>query len=71
VNDHPAAGPTLDDPELGVVVERHTTPGRQLAVAVAGTALVLIAFTVPLATLSATASGLHAGPGPRPGSSVR
>ena len=43
--------------------EGHTTPGRQLVVAAAGTALVLIAFTVPLGTLPATAAGLHAGPG--------
>lgn len=28
-----------------------------------GTALVLVAFTIPLGTLSATAAGLHAGPG--------
>ncbi|MEV6969759.1 MFS transporter [Hamadaea sp. NPDC051192] len=37
--------------------------GRTLAVASAGTLLVLLAFTVPLATLSATAADLTAGPG--------
>ncbi len=35
--------------------------GRTLAVAAAGTALVLIAFTTPLATLPATSAGVHAG----------
>jgi MFS family permease len=37
--------------------------GRTLAVAAAGTMLVLVAFTAPLATLSATAAGVHAGAG--------
>jgi predicted MFS family arabinose efflux permease len=37
--------------------------GRTLAVAAAGTLLVLVAFTAPLATLPATAAGVHAGPG--------
>ncbi len=44
-------------------VDAHGHPGRQLTVAAAGTALVLIAFTVPLGTLPATAAGLDAGPG--------
>lgn len=38
-------------------------PGGTLAVAAAGTLLVLVAFTTPLATLVATAAGLGAGPG--------
>ena len=38
-------------------------PGRTLAVAAAGTLLVLVAFTVPLTTLAGTAAGLGAGPG--------
>src|SRR4051812_49794318 len=37
--------------------------GRTLAVAAAGTLLTLVAFTTPLATLPATAAGVHAGPG--------
>ncbi|WP_238009122.1 MFS transporter [Dactylosporangium sp. AC04546] len=37
--------------------------GGTLAVAAAGTALVLVAFTAPLATLPATAAAVHAGPG--------
>jgi MFS family permease len=37
--------------------------GRTLAVAAAGTLLVLVAFTAPLATLPATAAGVHAGAG--------
>jgi predicted MFS family arabinose efflux permease len=37
--------------------------GRTLAVAAAGTLLVLVAFTTPLATLPATAAGVHAGTG--------
>jgi diketogulonate reductase-like aldo/keto reductase len=38
-------------------------PGRTLAVAAAGTLLVLVAFTTPLTTLASTAAGLGAGPG--------
>ncbi|MDQ7911097.1 hypothetical protein RB614_42075 [Phytohabitans sp. ZYX-F-186] len=45
--------------------------GRTLAVASAGTLLVLLAFTVPLATLSATAADLSAGPGAQRGSCRR
>jgi hypothetical protein len=37
-------------------------PGRTLAVAAAGTLLVLVAFTIPLATRSSTAADLGAGP---------
>ncbi len=37
--------------------------GRTLAVAAAGTLLVLVAFTTPLGTLPATAAGVHAGAG--------
>ena len=37
--------------------------GRTLAVAAAGTLLVLVAFTTPLATLPATAAGVDAGAG--------
>ena len=39
------------------------TAGRTLAVASAGTLLVLVAFTAPLATLTATAAGVHASAG--------
>jgi MFS family permease len=56
----PGSDPTVSP---GSTARSPGTPGRQLAVAAAGTALVLIAFTVPLGTLPATASGLHAGPG--------
>jgi MFS family permease len=42
---------------------RQASPGGQLTIAAAGTVLVLVAFTVPLGTLSARASALHAGPG--------
>ena len=38
-------------------------PSRTLAVAAAGTLLVLVAFTTPLTTLASTAAGLGAGPG--------
>lgn len=41
----------------------HPAAARTLAVAAAGTLLVLVAFTTPLATLPATAAGVHAGPG--------
>jgi MFS family permease len=41
----------------------HPAAGRTLAVAAAGTLLVLVAFTTPLATLPATAAGVHAGTG--------
>jgi MFS family permease len=37
-------------------------PGHTLAVAAAGTLLILVAFTIPLATLSSTAADLGAGP---------
>jgi MFS family permease len=40
-----------------------SSPARTLAVAATGTALVLVMFTVPLATLSATAAAVHAGVG--------
>lgn len=42
---------------------RRPDPGRTLAVAAAGTLLVLVAFTTPLTTLVSTAAGLGAGPG--------
>ena len=42
---------------------RRLNPGRTLAIAAAGTLLVLVAFTVPLTTLAGTAAGLGAGPG--------
>ncbi len=42
---------------------RRLDPGHTLAVAAAGTLLVLVAFTVPLTTLADTAAGLGAGPG--------
>ncbi|MEV6848953.1 hypothetical protein [Actinoplanes sp. NPDC051411] len=41
----------------------HRAAGRTLAIAAAGSLLVLVAFTTPLATLPATAAGVHAGPG--------
>jgi MFS family permease len=41
----------------------HPAAGRTLAVAAAGTLLVLVAFTTPLATLPPTAAGVHAGTG--------
>jgi MFS family permease len=40
----------------------HPAAARTLAVAAAGTTMVLIAFTTPLATLPGTAAGVHAGP---------
>lgn len=40
-----------------------TGQGRTLAVATAGTALALIAYTTPVGTLAATATALNAGPG--------
>src|SRR5919199_3365498 len=42
---------------------RRPDRGRTLAVAAAGTLLVLVAFTTPLTTLVSTAVGLGAGPG--------
>jgi hypothetical protein len=45
-------------------------PGHTLAVAAAGTLLILVAFTIPLATLSRTAADLGAGGGGRQASMV-
>src|SRR5215212_1207316 len=45
------------------VTTRRPDPGGTLAVAAAGTLLVLVAFTTPLTTLAGTAAGLDAGPG--------
>ena len=45
------------------VTTRRPDPGGTLAVAAAGTLLVLVAFTTPLTTLTSTAAGLGAGPG--------
>ena len=45
------------------VTTRRADPGGTLAVAAAGTLLVLVAFTTPLTTLASTAAGLGAGPG--------
>jgi MFS family permease len=42
---------------------RRPDPGHTLAVAAAGTLLVLVAFTTPLTTLTSTAAALGAGPG--------
>lgn len=48
---------------IATVTTSRPDPGRTLAVAAAGTALVLVAFTVPLATISSTAGDLGADPG--------
>jgi MFS family permease len=45
------------------VTTRRPDPGGTLAVAAAGTLLVLVAFTTPLTTLTSTAGGVGAGPG--------
>lgn len=45
------------------VTTRRADPGGTLAVAAAGTLLVLVAFTTPLTTLTGTAADLGAGPG--------
>ena len=49
--------------KTATVTTRRLDPGHTLAVAAAGTLLVLVAFTVPLTTLADTAAGLGAGPG--------
>src|SRR5215212_4983312 len=49
--------------KTGAVTTRRPERGPTLAVAAAGTLLVLVAFTTPLTTLSGTAAGLGAGPG--------
>jgi hypothetical protein len=49
--------------KTATVTTRRLDPGRTLAVAAAGTLLVLVAFTVPLTTLAGTAAGLGARPG--------
>src|SRR5918995_2197658 len=49
--------------KTGAVTTRRPERGRTLAVAAAGTLLVLVAFTTPLTTLVSTAVGLGAGPG--------
>jgi MFS family permease len=45
------------------ITTRRPDPGRTLAVAAAGTLLILVAFTSPLTTLASTAAGLGVGPG--------
>jgi hypothetical protein len=50
------------EPSAAVTTGR-ADPGGTLAVAAAGTLLVLVAFTTPLTTLANTAAGLGAGPG--------
>jgi MFS family permease len=49
--------------KTATVTTRRLDPGHTLAVAAAGTLLVLVAFTVPLATPADKAAGLGAGPG--------
>ena len=49
--------------KIAAVTRGHPDPGRTLAVAAAGTLLILVAFTTPLTTLASTAAGLDAGPG--------
>ncbi len=51
-----------DDHLGGVEGARHRGSGSALAVAAAGTLLVLVAFTIPLATLASTVADLRAGP---------
>src|SRR3954469_19785646 len=56
-------GERAERSKIAAVTTRRPDPGRTLAVAAAGTLLVLVAFTTPLTTLASTASGLGAGPG--------
>jgi MFS family permease len=56
-------GGRADRSKTLAVMTRRPDPGRTLAVAAAGTLLVLVAFTTPLTTLASTAAGLGAGPG--------
>ncbi len=60
---HARAGSSRDHSATTEVTTSRPDSGRTLAVAAAGTALVLVAFTVPLATISGTATDLGAGPG--------
>jgi MFS family permease len=54
----------LSDPAVPRTAHRlRTRASATLAVAASGVLLVLVAFTVPLATMAPTASALHAGPG--------
>jgi len=56
-------GGQVEQSKTATVVTRRTSPEPTLAIAAAGTLLVLIAFTTPLTTLASTAAGLGAGPG--------
>src|SRR5919107_3828186 len=56
-------GERAERSKIAAVMTRRPDPGRTLAVAAAGTLLVLVAFTTPLTTLASTAAGLGAGPG--------
>ena len=56
-------GDRAERSKTAAVDTRRPAPGRTLAVAAAGTLLVLVAFITPLTTLSGTAAGLGAGPG--------
>src|SRR5215217_5428041 len=56
-------GERAERSKIATVTTRRPNPGHTLAVAAAGTLLVLVAFTTPLTTLASTAAGLGAGPG--------
>src|ERR671921_1299390 len=56
-------GDRAERSKTGAVMTRRPDPGRPLAVAAAGTLLILVAFTTPLTTLASTAAGLGAGSG--------
>ena len=56
-------GERAERSKIATVTARRPNPGHTLAVAAAGTLLVLVAFTTPLTTLASTAAGLGAGPG--------
>ncbi len=56
-------GDRAERSKIAAVTRGHPDPGPTLAVAAAGTLLVLVAFTTPLTTLVSTAAGLGAGPG--------
>ncbi len=56
-------GERAERSKIAAVTTRRPDPGRTLAVAAAGTLLVLVVFTAPLTTLASTAAGLGAGPG--------
>jgi MFS family permease len=56
-------GDRAERSKIATVTTRRPDPSRTLAVAAAGTLLVLVAFTTPLTTLASTAAGLGVGPG--------